>query len=840
MVSPVGIIRNPGMTVDRMVEVQPAGQTMVAGLKQFGQELSVQSEGIFNRERENAYNEYSVQLSENLDRIEQENISDPAKFAGSAKNYYKGFSANVRDPNIRGALDKQFASWNMTANRRVKGNFENNLNQQAQYGSLKVLDRLETEMASIGPDFFSQDPVASTGAAVRFKDLMERYQGAVTQQKTDGSFLFSPEFAVNKQAQMIDRTVGQALTNYVKVDKDPVGTLEAIKNGKMPDMSGVFGVANPLEMLSPEGRDRAMALAEQAISQREEMVLSQWGVSKAAIKVKLAEDPLTVDTVKEMDAFTAAIGSTLTPATENKIKQEMLGIEEDRVKATKDYRLAAPYLSGMTTFDGSDQSKKAIETGYEFMQKQGKSLGDRAKWIVGTGINTIPGAFANEIEAGLQAAIKKQDGKAVAELAEVYDMMTVNSPITAADLDGKLSDKTQSVLMQFRDMARLGGVGPEMFKDAQRIMEVGKEDMAALKKDVAEFEKGNDFKKLAAGAIDKSILPFTAPDTQDAITRQAANDFRKIFTNKYIATRDEKYAKEAATKLTAGLYHPTSFAREGFMRMAPEAHYAVPNDTDTTWMKDDLALAYETLPGVKPEDFDNVQLVADPRADPGTKAPEYLITLSDRTSDRFDSLGYTWKPDREARVHFNTMKAAGKLDGEYFKKEQGLNVGYDYKKFLRDWNAGKFNRGISNLNPNDVFELGVIQQESGGRQFGSDGQPIKSNKGALGIAQVMPETAPEAAKLAGLDFDENKYRNDQSYNKAIGQAYFNKQVDSFGDMTLALMAYNAGPGAVDKYLEKHGDPRKNEITMNDFIDKFPYAETRTYVKKISKRLADAR
>ena len=483
MASPVGIIRNPGITVDRMVEVQPAGQTMVAGLKQFGQELNVQSEGIFNRERENAYNDYSVQLSENLDRIEQENISDPDKFLASARNYYKGFTSKIKDQNITDALDKQFASWNMTANRRVKNNFENNLNQQAQYGSLKVLDRLESEMASIGPDFFSKDPVASEGAAVRFKDLMDRYQGAVTQQKTDGSFLFTPEFAVNKQAQMIDRTVGQALTNYIKTDKDPYATLQSIKNNQMPDMSGVFGVKNPMELLSPEGRDRAFALAEKAISEREELVLSQWGVSKAAIKVKLAEDPLSVDTLKEMDAFNATIGGSLTPATENKIRQEMLGIEEDRVKATKDYRLAAPYLSGMTTFDGSDQSKKAIETGYEFLQKQGKSLGDRAKWIVGTGINTIPGAFANEIEAKLQTAIKKQDGQAVAELAEVYDMMTVNSPITAADLDEKLSDKTQSVLMQFRDMARLGGVGPEMFKDAQRIMEVGKEDMAVLKKD---------------------------------------------------------------------------------------------------------------------------------------------------------------------------------------------------------------------------------------------------------------------------------------------------------------------------------------------------------------------
>src|SRR5207253_1025170 len=41
----------------------------------------------------------------------------------------------------------------------------------------------------------------------------------------------------------------------------------------------------------------------------------------------------------------------------------------------------------------------------------------------------------------------------------------------------------------------------------------------------------------------------------------------------------------------------------------------------------------------------------------------------------------------------------------------------------------------------------AIGTESGGKQFGADGKPLTSPKGAIGIAQVMPTTAPEAAKL---------------------------------------------------------------------------------------------
>ena len=40
----------------------------------------------------------------------------------------------------------------------------------------------------------------------------------------------------------------------------------------------------------------------------------------------------------------------------------------------------------------------------------------------------------------------------------------------------------------------------------------------------------------------------------------------------------------------------------------------------------------------------------------------------------------------------------------------------------------------------------LTHQESRGNQFGRNGQPLTSPKGAVGIAQIMPETAPEAGE----------------------------------------------------------------------------------------------
>lgn len=121
---------------------------------------------------------------------------------------------------------------------------------------------------------------------------------------------------------------------------------------------------------------------------------------------------------------------------------------------------------------------------------------------------------------------------------------------------------------------------------------------------------------------------------------------------------------------------------------------------------------------------------------------------------------------------------------------------------------------------NDLFHR-VIQQESGGKQFDKKGKPLKSKAGAIGIAQLMPKTAPEAAKLAGVPFDNKKYRTDANYNAKLGKAYLSHLLDKFdGNEVHALMAYNWGKGNVRSWI-KQGKP----------IAKVPQ-ETKQYVLNI--------
>lgn len=81
--------------------------------------------------------------------------------------------------------------------------------------------------------------------------------------------------------------------------------------------------------------------------------------------------------------------------------------------------------------------------------------------------------------------------------------------------------------------------------------------------------------------------------------------------------------------------------------------------------------------------------------------------------------------------------------------------------------------------PRDIF-LSLVQQES---RFDPN---ARSPRGAIGLGQLMPATAREL----GVD------PRDPVQNLEGAARYLRQQIDRFGDMSLALAAYNAGPGAV--------------------------------------------
>lgn len=128
---------------------------------------------------------------------------------------------------------------------------------------------------------------------------------------------------------------------------------------------------------------------------------------------------------------------------------------------------------------------------------------------------------------------------------------------------------------------------------------------------------------------------------------------------------------------------------------------------------------------------------------------------------------------------------------------------------------------------NWTFIHAIARQES---QF--DKQAV-SHAGARGLMQLMPGTAREVAGKLGLDYDLSGLTANTVYNMQLGSTYFQQMLSYYrGSYPLAVAAYNAGPGNVNKWIRANGDPRDGDIDMIDWIEAIPIFETRNYVQRV--------
>ncbi|MCX8007064.1 MAG: lytic transglycosylase domain-containing protein [Coriobacteriia bacterium] len=110
----------------------------------------------------------------------------------------------------------------------------------------------------------------------------------------------------------------------------------------------------------------------------------------------------------------------------------------------------------------------------------------------------------------------------------------------------------------------------------------------------------------------------------------------------------------------------------------------------------------------------------------------------------------------------------------------------------------------------------VINAESGFKPH------LVSDAGAVGLMQLMPSTAQEVARGSGLDPRRIDLR-DPATNVALGTRHLADLLARFEDTATALAAYNAGAGAVGRWMAEEGTETLVEAR---------YPETAAYVKRV--------
>ena len=162
-----------------------------------------------------------------------------------------------------------------------------------------------------------------------------------------------------------------------------------------------------------------------------------------------------------------------------------------------------------------------------------------------------------------------------------------------------------------------------------------------------------------------------------------------------------------------------------------------------------------------------------------------------KAKEAIDSSDNTGKEFQNAVINANdnaAREAAKKLENGTSQVQQGMDTTQLIQEAARKYN----------VDPRLVSA--VAETESNGNQ------DVVSSAGAVGVMQLMPSTA------ASLGV--NPY--DKAQNIEGGTKYLRQMLDTFnGDVQKAVAAYNAGPGAVQKY---GGTP--------------PYKETQNYVNKV--------
>jgi len=148
--------------------------------------------------------------------------------------------------------------------------------------------------------------------------------------------------------------------------------------------------------------------------------------------------------------------------------------------------------------------------------------------------------------------------------------------------------------------------------------------------------------------------------------------------------------------------------------------------------------------------------------------------------------------------------------GTIFKK---FLYPYPYRAMIEEYGE--------RYNVDPLLVISVIRAES---KFLPQSQ---SHKGALGLMQLMPDTAKWIAETIGdKSYSEDLLREPEK-NIQYGTWYIASLQKEFEELILVLAAYNGGRGHVNKWIESHQLDLEN---LN--IEDIPFKETKEYVAKV--------
>ena len=187
------------------------------------------------------------------------------------------------------------------------------------------------------------------------------------------------------------------------------------------------------------------------------------------------------------------------------------------------------------------------------------------------------------------------------------------------------------------------------------------------------------------------------------------------------------------------------------------------------------------------------------------------------TKDGFIKSWVQYKKNNYVSSSYTAQKAMDKLKNKPPKDDPRWRLVYPLHYFKQvENNAGHYKNDTALI-------MAIIKEESHFNPY------AQSGVGAIGLMQLMPETAHEVGERNGYQFNTSDLFNPE-FNVKLGNIYYSQLRNALDNKDIsAIASYNGGIGSVQRWKENL------EYTDTDeFVEQIPYDETKNYVYKVMK------
>lgn len=343
-------------------------------------------------------------------------------------------------------------------------------------------------------------------------------------------------------------------------------------------------------------------------------------------------------------------------------------------------------------------------------------------------------------------------------------------------------------------------------------------------------EQRQEVQKAIAMALVRSNDP-NAAAWLATIKPQYADDYIREWCVRYALTKGDwqqttsclaKFPAEERTSPYWRYWHARSLAANGQEKAAQEIYRGLVNEVDYYG----LMASKQLKANYKPSN-DEVTISAN-EVNQVAQLPEIqrayeLYNLNWIADARRE---WAWAMDR---MSTEQLRAAAKLAYQWHWYDRAIISAGKAK----DWNdltvryplayEAEVRSAAKEAEISPAWVYAIMRQES---NFIPD---IKSGAGAVGLMQLLPNTARALAHLDVTEYDLIKSKT----NIKLGSLYLAQLSDWFdGNIIIASAAYNVGPARLRKWLKSYGK-ESNDV----WIEMLPWQETRNYVKAILLNMA---